>query len=62
MRLLRTSKGPERLAKVTAAVAAVRAGAHTRTLVRAGLMAGSLAALTAGSAAVSALRRRIEAE
>ena len=38
-----------------------RTGAHRDTLVKAALVAGGVAALTAGSAAISSLRRRIEA-
>ena len=42
-------------------LAAMRGRAHRDTLVKAGLIAGGLAALTAGSAAISSLRRRMEA-
>jgi hypothetical protein len=34
---------------------------HRDTLLKAGLIAGGMAALTAGSAAISSLRRRTEA-
>jgi hypothetical protein len=42
------------------ALAAVRSGPHSRTVVKAALIAGGAAALTAGSAAISSLRRRTE--
>jgi hypothetical protein len=42
-------------------LAAVRA-AERSTLLKAGLIAGGIAGLTAGSAGISALRRRIEAD
>jgi hypothetical protein len=62
MRLLRTKNEPERLLDtVTDSLAAVRHGAHRGTLQKAALIAGGVAALTAGSAAISSLRRRIEA-
>jgi len=46
---------------VSDSLAAMRGRAHRDTLVKAGLIAGGLAALTAGSAAISSLRRRMEA-
>jgi hypothetical protein len=45
---------------VTDSVAAVRDTAHRDTLLKAALIAGGVAALTAGSAAISSLRRRTE--
>jgi hypothetical protein len=44
---------------MTDPVAAVR-GAQKETLIKAALVAGGLAGLTAGSAGISALRRRVE--
>lgn len=62
MRFFRARTEPERrLDTVTDSLAAVRHGAHRDTLVKAALVAGGVAALTAGSAAISSLRRRIEA-
>jgi hypothetical protein len=62
MRLLHTKREPERLLDmVTDSLAAVRSGAHSGTLLKAALVAGGVAALTAGSAAISSLRRRMEA-
>jgi hypothetical protein len=56
---LRAKTKPEGLHHaVTDSVAAVRDTAHRDTLLKAALVAGGLAALTAGSAAISALRRR----
>ena len=68
MRPLRTKSEPkELLDTVSDSLAAMRGraqrecttGARRRT--KAGLIAGGLAALTAGSAAISSLRRRMEA-
>ncbi len=57
MRLLRTKSEPEKLLDtVTNSFHDVERG----TLVKAGLIAGGVVALTAGSAAVSSLRRRLE--
>ena len=62
MRLLRSKSTPEGLVDaVTERLGAVR-GVHKDTLVKAALLAGGAAALTAGSAAISSLRRRVEAE
>jgi hypothetical protein len=62
MRPLRTKSEPkELLDTVSDSLAAMRGRAHRDTLVKAGLIAGDLAALTAGSAAISSLRRRMEA-
>jgi hypothetical protein len=46
---------------VTDSLAAVRGHARRGTLLKVGLIAGGVAALTAGSAAMSSLRRRTEA-
>lgn len=62
MRPLRTKSEPkELLDTVSDSLAAMRGRAQRDTLVKAGLIAGGLAALTAGSAAISSLRRRMEA-
>lgn len=66
MNPLRTKSEPERLVDtvtdtVTDAFASVRGGAHRGTLLKGALIAGGVAALTAGSAAISSLRRRAEA-
>jgi hypothetical protein len=62
MSLLRRKSEPERLADtVTESLDVVRRhGVSKSTLVKAGVVAGGVAALTAGSAAVSSLRRRLE--
>lgn len=60
MRLPRTTREPDRLLDpVTDALEDVR-GRHSGTLLKAALIAGGVAALTAGSAAISSLRRRRE--
>jgi hypothetical protein len=60
MRLLRRKSEPERLFDgVGDSLAALAGGIKRRSVMKAGLIAGGVAALTAGSAAVSALRRRI---
>jgi hypothetical protein len=52
---------PEKLrGTVGDALAAVRSGPHTSTVLKAALIAGGAAALTAGSAAISSFRRRTE--
>jgi hypothetical protein len=62
MRLLRRKSEQERLLdKMSDSVAAVLHGAERATVVKAALIAGGAAALTAGSAAISSLRRRTEA-
>jgi hypothetical protein len=59
MRLLRTKHEPEGLLdNVTDSLTAVRDRADKGTLLKAAVIAGGLAALTAGSAAISSLRRR----
>jgi hypothetical protein len=61
MNLLRTKSGPEELRdRVSDTLSAVRGGAHRDTLLKAALIAGGVAALTAGSAVISSLRRRME--
>jgi hypothetical protein len=61
MSSLRTKAGPEEiLESVTDSLSAVRGSAHRQTLLKAVLIAGGVAALTAGSAAISSLRRRVE--
>jgi hypothetical protein len=62
MRLLHHKSKPERLLDAGSdSLDSVRSGRHSGTLLKAALVAGGVAALTAGSAAISALRRRIEA-
>jgi hypothetical protein len=61
MRILRTKKEPDRLRDTVGdALGALGDGVSNRKLVKAGLIAGGVAALTAGSAAVSSKRRRLE--
>jgi hypothetical protein len=61
VRLPRTKSEPDRLVDtVGSSLAALSGGANRSKLVKAGLLAGGLAALTAGSAAISSIRRRIE--
>jgi hypothetical protein len=61
MRLLRTKSEPGRLLDVAGdSFAALGGGVNRGKLLKAGLIAGGVAALTAGSAAVSSLRRRME--
>jgi hypothetical protein len=63
MRLLRKKSEPEGLLDtVTDSLAAMSGSARRGTLLKAGLIAGGVAALTAGSAAISSLRRRTEAD
>ena len=60
MRLLRTKSEPERLLdNVGDSLAGLADGMTKGRLIKAGLIAGGVAALTAGSAAVSSLRRRM---
>jgi hypothetical protein len=62
MRLFRPKGEPkELLDTVSDSLAAMGNRAHRNTLLKAGLIAGGVAALTAGSAAISSLRRRTEA-
>jgi hypothetical protein len=60
MRLLQRSGGSDLSEKVADALSAVRDSADRATLLKASLIAGGAAALTAGSAAISSLRRRTE--
>ena len=60
MRLLRTKSEPERLLdNVGDSLAGLGDGVRKSTVIKAGLIAGGVAALAAGSAAISSLRRRI---
>ena len=60
MRRLHRKSEPERLLDgIGVSLAALTGGIRNRSMVKAGLIAGGVAALTAGSAAISALRRRI---
>jgi hypothetical protein len=62
MRLLHTKREPERLLDTaTDSLTGGRGGEHSGTLLKAALVAGGVAALVAGSAAISSLRRRMEA-
>jgi hypothetical protein len=62
MRIVRRKSEPEGLLDtVTNGLATVRSGPHRGALLKAAVVAGGVAALTAGSAAISSLRRRIEA-
>jgi hypothetical protein len=62
MRLLRPKSEPkELLDAATDSFAAMRRRAQRGTLLKGGLIAGGVAALTAGSAAISSHRRRTEA-
>jgi len=61
MRLFQRKSEPERLLEtVNDSLGAVSGGVSRSTLVKAGLIAGGLAALTAGSAAISSVRRRMD--
>jgi hypothetical protein len=61
MRRLRTKNEPDRLLdNVGDSIAALSAGVNRGRILKAGLIAGGVAALTAGSAAISSIRRRIE--
>jgi predicted transcriptional regulator len=60
-RFLRQRTEPkELLDTATDSIAAIRGRARGGTLLKAGLIAGGVAALTAGSAAISSMRRRTE--
>jgi hypothetical protein len=62
MRLVQRNSEPDRLLETLSnSVGVVSGGLNRSTLVKAGQVAGGLAALTAGSAAVSSIRRRMEA-
>jgi hypothetical protein len=61
MRLPRRKSEPDRLLDTVGdSLAALSGGVDRSKLVKAGLIAGGVAALTAGSAAVSSIRRRME--
>ena len=61
MRVLRTKSEPDRLLETVGdSFAALSGGVNRSKLLKAGLIAGGVAALTAGSAAISAFRRRTE--
>ena len=61
MRPLRAKSEPDRLVDtVGSSLAALGGGVNRSKFVKAGLVAGGLAALTAGSAAISSIRRRME--
>ena len=61
MRLVQRKSEPDRLLEtVSNSVGAVSGGVNRSTLLKAGLIAGGLAALTAGSAAISSIRRRMD--
>ena len=61
MRLLRAKSEPDRLLdSVGDSFAALGTGVNRSKLLKAGLIAGGVAALTAGSAAISSIRRRTE--
>ena len=61
MRLLQTKSEPDRLLDTVGdSFAALGGGVNRSKLVKAGLIAGGVAALTAASAAISSIRRRSE--
>jgi hypothetical protein len=61
MRFPRTKREPNRLLDTVGdSLAALSGGVNTSKLLKAGAIAGGVAALTAGSAAISSIRRRIE--
>jgi hypothetical protein len=63
MRFLRTKSEPDRLLETLGgSLAALSGGVNRSKLLKAGLIAGGVAALTAGSAAISSIRRRIEGD
>ena len=62
MRRVSRKSEPDRLLETLSnSVGAVSGGMNRGRLVKAGLIAGGLAALTAGSAAISSIRHRMEA-
>jgi hypothetical protein len=62
MRLVQRKSEPDRLLETLSnSVGAVSGDVNRSTLVKAGVIAGGLAALTAGSAAISAMRHRMKA-
>jgi hypothetical protein len=61
MRLGRTKRKPDRLLDTVGESFAVLSGGASRSkLLKASLIAGGVAAVTAGSAAISSIRRRAE--
>jgi hypothetical protein len=61
MRPLRTRSEPDRLLDTVGdSLAALSGGVNRSKLLKAGLIAGGVAVLTAGSAAISSIRRRME--
>jgi hypothetical protein len=61
MRLVQRKSESDRLLEtVSNSLGAVTGGVNRSKLVKAGLAAGGLAALTAGSAAISSIRRRMD--
>jgi TRAP-type mannitol/chloroaromatic compound transport system permease large subunit len=61
MRLVQRKSESDRLLEtVSNSLGAVTGGVNRGKLVKAGLVAGGLAALTAGSAAISSIRRRMD--
>ena len=61
MRLLRNESEPNRLLDTVGdSLAALSDNVNKTKLLRAGLIAGGVASLTAGSAAISSIRRRRE--
>jgi hypothetical protein len=61
MRLLHRKSAPERILNtVEDSPAVLNGGVNRSKLLKAGLIAGGLAALIAGSAAISSIRRRTE--
>ena len=59
MRFLRMKREPDRLLDTVGdSLAALSSGVNKSRLLKAGLIAGGVAALTAGSAAISLIRRR----
>ena len=61
MRFLRTKREPDRLLDTVGDSLAALSGSVSKSqLLKAGLIAGGVAALTAGSAAISSIRRRME--
>jgi hypothetical protein len=61
MRLLRSKSEPDRLRDMVGdSLATLSGGVYRSKLLKAGLIAGGVAALTAGSAAISSIRRRME--
>jgi len=60
MRLLRTKSETDRLLDTVGDSLAALSGGVNRNKLKVGLIAGGAAALTAGSAAISSIRRRTE--